>query len=135
MSKRGFDVNRQMLDGERKKAYRKLRRRLQGALAVLQGGTEGTGVASHSLCHPFVPGPQCRVERLAQEQLLLVLTSLIKAVPRDVMDEIIADSEHVLCDTRFVVIQGKEMEAEAMKARSRVNLVCQNTIRRANQCC
>lgn len=128
MSKRGFDVNRQMLDGERKKAYRKLRRRLQGALAVLQGGTEGTGVASHSLCHPFVPGPQCRVERLAQEQLLLVLTSLIKAVPRDVMDEIIADSEHVLCDTRFAVSLGQEEAAKEMRGRARVNLAHLNSL-------
>jgi hypothetical protein len=130
MRKRDCDDSQQPLDEERKKAYRKLRRRLQGALSVLQGGTEGNGTASHRLCHPFVPGRQCRVERLAQEQLLLVLTSLIKAVPRTVMDEIMADSEHMLCDARLSLIPGEEAEAEAMKARARVNLVRQNAIRR-----
>lgn len=122
MSKRDRDASRKPLEGDRRKAYSHLRRRLQGALDVLQAGDEGRGTASIALCHPFAPGSQRRVERLAQEQLLLVLTSLIKAAPRAVMDEIITDSEHILCDTRFAVIFGKEEECKAMRARARANL-------------
>lgn len=129
MSKEGRGDNRQPLEGERKKAYRKLRRRLQGALSVLQGNADSMGTASLALCHPFVPGRQHRVERLAQEQLLVVLTSLIKAVPRAVMDEIMADSEHVLCDTRFAVIPGQEEVAKEMKSRARTNLARLNGLR------
>ena len=122
MSKLGRDDSPQRLEGESKKAYRKMRQRLQGALGVLQGGTESMGTASLALCHPFTPGRQHRVELLAQEQLLLVLTSLIKAVPRAVMEEIMADSEHMLCDTRFAVIPGQEEAAKDMRARARANL-------------
>lgn len=129
MSKQDRDASRQPLDGEHKTAYRNLRRRLQGALGVLQGGAEGNGTASLALCHPFVPGRQHRVERLAQEQLLLVLTSLIKAVPRAVMDEIVADSEHILCDTRFAVTYGEEVKCKEMRARARANLARLNGIR------
>ncbi|WP_281705826.1 hypothetical protein [Aeromonas taiwanensis] len=129
MSKQGSDDNRQPLEGERKAAYRKLRRRLQGALGVLQGSADNVGNASLALCHPFVPGRQYRVERLAQEQLLLVLTSLIKAVPRAVMDEIMADSEHVLCDTRFAATYGEEEECKEMRARARANLARLNGLR------
>lgn len=129
MSKQGSDDNRQPLEGERKEAYRNLRRRLQGALGVLQGSADNVGNASLSLCHPFTPGCQHRVERLAQEQLLLVLTSLIKAVPRAVMDEIIADSEHVLCDTRFAVIPGQEEAAKQMREHARANLARLNGLR------
>lgn len=129
MSKQGSDDNRQPLEGERKEAYRKLRRRIKGALGVLQGGTEGNGPASLALCHPFVPGRQYRVEQLAQEQLLLVLTSLIKAVPHAVMDEIIADSEHVLCDTRFAATYGEEEECKEMRTRARANLARLNGLR------
>ncbi|MFQ2400392.1 hypothetical protein [Aeromonas dhakensis] len=129
MSKRDRDVSRQALEGGRKKAYRKLRRRLQGALGVLQGSADSMGNASLALCYPFAPGCQHRVERLAQEQLLLMLTSLIKAVPRAVMDEIMADSEHVLCDTRFAVIPGQEEAAKQMKDRARANLARLNGFR------
>lgn len=129
MSKRDHNVSRQPLEGVRKEAYRNLRRRLQGALGVLQGSADNVGNASLSLCHPFIPGCQHRVERLAQEQLLLVLTSLIKAVPHAVMDEIMADSEHVLCDTRFAVIPGQEEAAKQMKDRARANLARLNGLR------
>ncbi|MFM1663444.1 hypothetical protein [Aeromonas salmonicida] len=129
MSKQGRDDSRQPLEGDRKKAYRKLRRRLQGALGVLQGGTESMGDASLALCHPFAPGRKHRVGLLAQEQLLLVLTSLIKAVPRAVMDEIMADSEHMLCDARFAVIPGQEEAAKEMRGRTRANLARLNGIR------
>ncbi|HHQ4509453.1 TPA: hypothetical protein ACSP3X_004321 [Aeromonas hydrophila] len=129
MSKQGSGDKRQPLEGERKKAYRKLRWRLQGALGVLQGSDDSMGTASLALCHPFVPGRQHRVERLAQEQLLLMLTSLIKAVPRAVMDEIMADSEHVLCDTRFAVLPGQEEAAKQMRDRARANLTRLNGLR------
>ena len=129
MSKQGSDDNRQPLEGERKEAYRNLRRRLQGALGVLQGSADNVGNASLSLCHPFTPGCQHRVERLAQEQLLLVLTSLIKAVPRAAFDEIVTDSEHILCDTWLAVPYGKEEECKEMRARARANLARLNGLR------
>lgn len=129
MSKRDRDVSREPLEGDRRRAYRHLRRRLQGALGVLQAVEEGRGTASIALCHPFVPGSKRRVELLAQEQLLLVLTSLIKAVPRAVMDEIMADSEHVLCDTRFAVSPVQEEAAKGMRVRARANLARLNGLR------
>lgn len=127
MSKQRRDDRQQPLDGERKTAYRKLRRRLWGALVVLQCGPERDGLGAVNLCDPYIPGPRDRVDRLAIDQLLLVLTSLIKAVPRTAFDEIVADSEHVLCDTRFAVHYGGEEECKEMRARANTNLSRQNT--------
>lgn len=119
MSKQRREDRQQPLEGERKEAYRKLRSRLWGALVVLQGSPERDGLGAVKLCHPFIPDSQYRVEGLAIDQLLLVLTSLIKAVPRAAFDEIVADSEGLLCETRLALPYGGEEECKEMQARAR----------------
>lgn len=129
MSKQSRDNRRSPLERERRPGYRKLKSRLWGALVVLQGGPERDGLGAVNLCAPYIPGPRHRVERLAIDQLLLVLTSLIKAVPRAAFDEIVTDSEHILCDTWLAVPYGKEEECKEMRARARANLARLNGLR------